>query len=83
MALHIDDPEAGVLANGLVTLAGETVTQAVINALRERLEREKRRKQRSLAERLVEIGRECAALPLLDGRTADNMIGYDEHGLPT
>ena len=85
MALHIDDPEAERLANELANLTGETAAQAVMTALRERLEREKRRQpsQPSLAERLVEIGRECAALPVLDGRTADNMIGCDEHGLPS
>lgn len=86
MALQVDDPEAERLANELADLTGETVQQAVITALRERLEREKRRGQpvqSSLAERLVQIGRECAVLPVLDGRTPDEMLGYDESGLPT
>jgi antitoxin VapB len=34
------------------------------------------------AEELLEIGRRCAALPELDTRSADDIIGYDEHGIP-
>ena len=86
MTLQVDDPEAERLANELADLTGETVQQAVITALRERLEREKRRGQPvqpPLAERLAQIGRECAALPVLDGRTPEEMLGYDESGLPT
>jgi antitoxin VapB len=83
MALRVNNPEADSLAKELASYTGETVTQAVIKALSERLEREKRRNHPSLAERLVQIGRECAALPVLDERTPDEMIGYDESGLPT
>jgi prevent-host-death family protein len=31
---------------------------------------------------LLRIGRECAVLPLLDHRTAEEIIGYDGHGVP-
>jgi antitoxin VapB len=37
---------------------------------------------RSLAADLLKIGARCAALPDLDTRTADEILGYDEHGLP-
>lgn len=74
--------EANDLANELTRYTGESVAQAVIVALRERLEREKRRHQPSLAEELVRISKECAALPVLDGRAADEILGYDERGLP-
>ena len=30
----------------------------------------------------MDIGKHCAALPLLDARSADEIIGYDERGLP-
>ena len=36
-----------------------------------------------LPEELLEIGRRCAALPVLDPRSADEIIGYDEHGSST
>jgi antitoxin VapB len=83
MALYIEDPEADLLANELVRYTGESVVQAVIVALRERLEREKRRGHMSLAEELVRIGKECAALPVLDRRAPDEILGCDENGLPT
>ncbi len=82
MALRIESPEADHLAKELAKYTGESVAQAVIVALRERLEREKRRGQPSLAEELVRIGKECAALPVLDNRTPDEILGYDENGLP-
>jgi antitoxin VapB len=82
MALRVNNPEADSLAKELASYTGETLAQAVITALRERLEREKRRNQSSLAERLVQIGRECAALPVLDERMPDEILGYDDNGLP-
>ena len=84
MALSIKDPEADRLARAVAQRTGETLTQAVINALRERLAREERKEQAidDLVEDIMEIGRHCAALPLLDARSADEIIGYDENGLP-
>lgn len=84
MTLEIKHPEADILAKELAFTTGETIPQAVVNAMRERLEREKVRQNRldALVERLIGIGRECAALPLVDGRTPDEIIGYDHLGLP-
>ena len=84
MPLSIKDPDADRLARALAQRTGETLTEAVINALRERLEREQRKEQTvaSLVEDLMEIGRHCASLPLLDERRADDILGYDENGLP-
>jgi antitoxin VapB len=84
MPLSIKDPDADRLARALAQRTGETLTQAVINALRERLEREQRKDQtvESVVEDVMEIGRHCAALPLLDERPADEILGYDENGLP-
>ena len=56
---------------------------AMRRAAEERLQRVRRQRTgRSLAAELVEIGRRCAALPDLDAREADEILGYDEHGLP-
>jgi antitoxin VapB len=84
MPLSIKDPNAARLARALVQRTGETLTEAVINALRERLERELRRDQsiENLIEDVMEIGRHCAALPLLDPRGPDEILGYDKNGLP-
>ena len=84
MPLSIKDPEADKLARNLARRTGETITQAVITALRERLARQQHSEQaiESLIEDIMDIGRHCAALPLLDARPPDEIIGYDEHGLP-
>lgn len=84
MALNIRNQEAEKLAEALAAMTGETKTQAVTEALRERLESLKRRKRRrSVADRLDEIARHCASLPILDQRSPDEILGYDEQGLPT
>jgi antitoxin VapB len=77
-------PDADRLARALAQRTGETVTEAVINALRERLERELRKDQsiENLIEDVMEIGRHCAALPLLHARRADEILGYDKSGFP-
>jgi antitoxin VapB len=80
VALNIRNAEAEALAERLATLTGETKTAAVSRALRERLEREHRRTR--LADRLDEIARQTASLPVLDHRTADEILGYDHDGLP-
>lgn len=82
MALSIKHPEADRLARELAAATGENLTEAVLKALRERLKRERGKQQASLAEELMEIGKRCAALPRLDERTPEEIIGYDEHGLP-
>ncbi len=84
MPLSIKDPEAARLARNLAQRTGESITQAVIIALRERLAREQRKDEAidSSVEEIIDIGRHCAALPLLDARSPDEIIGYDEHGLP-
>ncbi|HEY3909353.1 MAG TPA: type II toxin-antitoxin system VapB family antitoxin [Stellaceae bacterium] len=83
MALNIKDPAIEKFVRELAAAAGESVTMAVRRAAEERLQRVRRQRAgRSLAAELVEIGRRCAALPDLDTREADEILGYDEHGLP-
>lgn len=83
MALNIRNPETERLANALAKLTGETKTEAVTRALRDRLERERRyRSKRRLVDELDEIARHCSSLPVLDSRDADEILDYDERGLP-
>lgn len=83
MALNIRNPEAEGLADALARLTGETKTQAVTRALRERLARVRReRSRRRLADELDAIALHCARLPVRDARSADEILGYDEQGLP-
>lgn len=84
MALSIKDPEADRLARELAERTGETLTEAVVKSLRERIAREEARAVPSrLAETLGEIGKRCAALPVVDDRAPEEIIGYDEDGLPS
>ncbi len=83
MALNIRNPMVERLAEELARLTGETKTDAVARALRDRLERLQREgRGRRLADELDDIGRHCASLPLLDSRSDDEILGYDDSGLP-
>ena len=71
------------MARELADRTGESLTEAVRQALRERLEIERRRDpDPCLLDRLIEISDRVASMPVLDGRTDDEILGWDEHGLP-
>ncbi len=81
--LNIKDAEVYKLARQVADLTGETLTDAVRHALRERLAREQRMRPDPLfIEKLLEISNRCAALPVIDSRSDDELIGYDEFGVP-
>lgn len=83
MSLNIKNEETHRRAKRLAHLTGETMTEAVDRAVVERLERVSRiRNRERRVKRLLQIGRECAALPVLDERSPEEML-YDEHGVPT
>jgi antitoxin VapB len=82
MSLNIKDPTAHTLAQTLAKETGETMTQAVTEALRERLERVRRhRKPEATVAELLAIGHRCAST--LTGKPVDHgdML-YDERGMP-
>ena len=82
MSLNIKNPEADRLAAALSSLTGESKTQAVVQALRERLERQRRKQdEATLSAELLEIGRRCAARGRHDARDHGELL-YDERGLP-
>jgi antitoxin VapB len=83
MPLNIRNKETEELASTLAKLTGETKTEAVTEALRERLQRVRRtRARKRIASDLDEIALHCSSLPIRDARSADDIIGYDPHGLP-
>ena len=81
MTLNIKDPQARDLAQTLARETGETMTQAVIRALRERLDRVERSRRTSSAEELLAIGRRSAQA-LRCAPVAHGEFLYDERGLP-
>ena len=83
MALSIKNAEAERLARELARVTGESLTEAVTRALHDRLVRETGRgNDTALKADLRRIQRRVARLPVLDPRTADEIIGYGEDGLP-
>ena len=83
MPLNIENREAERLAHALAERTGESITQAVIAALREKLVREEgRQSPRPPKDDLMDIGRRCAALPDLDVRPTDEILGYGDSGVP-
>ena len=83
MALKIKNEEAHRLAKALAEETGETLTEAVTVALRERLESLHRKHRRQEVVRSVQqIQAFVKGLPDLDRRSAEDILGYDEFGLP-
>jgi antitoxin VapB len=81
MGLNIKNDETYRLVEELAKLTGETLTGAVTQAVRERLDRLQR--ERRLADRLLLIGKDCAAHLKEPFRSADHGdLLYDERGLP-
>lgn len=82
MSLNIKDPEAHKLAHALAEETGETMTRAVTEALRERLQRVRRQRHAEVTVGdLLAIGRRCAKLR--KGDTIDHAtLLYDERGIP-
>ncbi len=83
MALNIRNPETEELAATLAELTGESKTRAVTEALKERIDRVRRgrRDRQRVLDRLNEIAKHCASLPVLDDRSPEEML-YGEDGLP-
>jgi antitoxin VapB len=85
MPLNIKDPETHEMARQLAAATGETITKAVTIAIHERLQKVRNTKMatgRRLADRLDEIADHCAALPVLRDRSIDEILGYDDRGMP-
>ena len=79
--MNIKDAEADRLARALAKRTGETITQAVVTALRERWQRESATP--GLKDEIMAISRRAAALPRRTGRSPEDIIGYDERGVPS
>ncbi|WP_420638164.1 type II toxin-antitoxin system VapB family antitoxin [Candidatus Poriferisocius sp.] len=79
MVLSIKSERADQLARELAEMTGESITQAVVASLEAQLDREHRRRRRDDLSDIVDRFRE---LPELDDRSAEEILGYNAHGLP-
>jgi antitoxin VapB len=83
MGMNIKNKEAHQLTKQLAKFTGESLTTAITKAVRERLDRVRRERGVDVAERLLVIGRDCAARLKKPYRTIDHgEMLYDERGLP-
>lgn len=83
MTLNIKSGEAHRLACELADQTGETLTQAIITALRERLERNRpSHHDDDLVDDLLRFADRFSQLQVRDARLADEIVGYDERGVP-
>jgi len=83
MPLNIKNIATERAVRDLAAATGEGITTTVRRAAEERLQRVRRSGgARRLKNELLAIGAHCAALPDLDTRPAETILGYDENGLP-
>jgi antitoxin VapB len=83
MSMNIKNKEAHRLTEELAKLTGESLTAAVTEAVRERLDRVRQAQGKSLADQLLTIGKDCAAHLKQPFRTIDHgKMLYDDRGLP-
>jgi antitoxin VapB len=84
MPISIKNPETEILARKLAELTGESLTDAIRAAVSEKYERLRQaRAGRSLADDLNEIALRCAKRPIVSELSDDEILGYDEMGVPT
>ena len=83
MPLSIKNDATERLARQVADTTGESLTEAIQKALEERWARlAAKRRNRFLANQLTDLLRRVDALSILDSRPADEILGYDEHGMP-
>jgi antitoxin VapB len=84
MGLSIRNPETEKLARQVSRLTGETLTEAIGKSLEERLERLKGSRNRdTIRKEIDKILARVHALPVRDERPEDEILGYDENGVPS
>lgn len=83
MALSIKNDEVERLTRTMAEQTGESLTQVILTALRDRWERlSGRREVPDLREEVQRIQARMAGLPRLDSRTDEEILGYDPDGVP-
>ena len=83
MPLSIRNPKAEQLARDVAAESEESLTQAIIHALEDRLQRIRgRRTATDLVAEIMAVSRRCQELPDQDPRPADQILGYGEDGIP-
>ena len=83
MAISIKSIETERLARQVAEQTGDSLTGAIQKSLEERLERLKSQRRHQITlDQLRDILQRVDRLPVLDSRSPDEIVGYDERGLP-
>lgn len=83
MAINIKDEATDRLARELAHETGESITEAVRISMQQRLDRVRRQSRRQgRTERLQAFIDRARARPMLDPREAEEILGYNDDGLP-
>ena len=84
MPISIKNNQTEELARKLAEITGETLTEAIRAAVAERYDRVRAaRSGRTLADELNAIGLRCARRPIISPLSAEEILGYDDSGIPT
>lgn len=84
VAISIKNPETEQLARQLAQETGESITETITKSLQDRMQRLRgRRNPKHLEEEVADILARVDALPRLDARSDDEILGYDENGVPS
>lgn len=82
MALSIRNPKAEKLAREIAAITGGKITQEIITALEDRLERLRgRNTHTSTVDEIIKISKRCSSLPDLDKRSPEEILGYNKNGV--
>ena len=81
MTVEIEDPQNDAMIAHLSRITGESPEEAISHSVKERLERLAADHREVYIARVRAIVERFSALPTLDPRTPDEIIGYNEHGL--
>jgi len=82
MALSIKNSQAEKLAREVAAISGESLTQAIIHALEERLERlSGKRSATDIRQEIMAVSRRCSSLSDIDKRSPDEILGYNQSGI--
>jgi antitoxin VapB len=83
MSISVRNPEAEKLAREAGKVFNLSMTEVIIEALKEKLERvgQKSESEALCLDKLLSISADCAVLPDMDSRTTDEILGYNSEGL--
>ena len=82
MALSIRNPRAEKLAREIAAMSGGNITQVIIKALEDQLERLRgRRTYPDIVKEIMDISKRCSSIPDVDERSPDEILGYNKIGV--